>query len=173
MLIIGAVVNFISDVSILVLPIWKVWQLQLSTAKKIGVTSIFATGLFACVASIMRLVATTRFIANQNDVTLLVPAALWAEGEITGGIICGCLPSVPAIFRSFVPRVKSYLGSRPTKKTFLTSESKNAVDENEYRYNPYVELEERSTNQSVNGLGNGGRHNLCLASNANPAHDGV
>lgn len=45
MLITRAVINFISDLSILILPIWKIWRLQLNAAKKIGVTSIFATGI--------------------------------------------------------------------------------------------------------------------------------
>jgi hypothetical protein len=44
-LIAGAVVNIISDFSILILPIYSVWQLQLNTARKIGVSSVFATGL--------------------------------------------------------------------------------------------------------------------------------
>ena len=41
----GAAVNFVSDVSILVLPIYQIWQLQLSTARKIGVSSVFSAGL--------------------------------------------------------------------------------------------------------------------------------
>jgi hypothetical protein len=44
-LISGAVVNIVSDFSILILPIYSVWQLQLNTARKIGVSSVFATGL--------------------------------------------------------------------------------------------------------------------------------
>lgn len=39
MLIIGAVINFISETIILVLPIRKSWRLQLNTAKKIRVKS--------------------------------------------------------------------------------------------------------------------------------------
>ncbi|KAJ4294075.1 hypothetical protein N0V90_007764 [Kalmusia sp. IMI 367209] len=148
LLIIGAVVNFISDISILVLPIWKVWQLQLSTAKKIGVTSVFSTGLFACIASIMRLFVTTRFIAKQNDVTLLVPAALWAEAEITSGIICGCLPAVPAIFRHFVPKLKSSIGSRNTKRNMATSDVRGATDEDKYGKGSYIELYGRIKNDS-------------------------
>lgn len=44
-LISGAVVNIISDFSILILPVHKIWQLQLSKRRKWGVSSIFATGL--------------------------------------------------------------------------------------------------------------------------------
>lgn len=44
-LISGAVVNVISDFAILILPLFKVWRLQLSASKKLGVSAIFATGL--------------------------------------------------------------------------------------------------------------------------------
>lgn len=36
------------------------------------------SGYSACVASIMRLVVTVRLLGQQNDPTLLLPAALWA-----------------------------------------------------------------------------------------------
>ena len=45
MLISVAAVNAVSDMTILVLPVYQVWRLQLSTAKKIGVSGVFSTGL--------------------------------------------------------------------------------------------------------------------------------
>lgn len=39
-----ATINVVSDLSILILPIAKVWQLQMSRHKKIGVSTIFAAG---------------------------------------------------------------------------------------------------------------------------------
>jgi hypothetical protein len=35
----------VSDVSILVLPLFKVWSLKLSNKHKIGVSSVFVTGV--------------------------------------------------------------------------------------------------------------------------------
>lgn len=43
-LIAGAVVNIVSDFSILILPLVRVWQLQLSSSKKLGLTAVFAFG---------------------------------------------------------------------------------------------------------------------------------
>ena len=40
-----AVVNVISDFSILLLPLGRVWQLQMSTRRKLIVSAVFATGL--------------------------------------------------------------------------------------------------------------------------------
>lgn len=41
----GAVINIISDFSILVLPIGKIWQLQMSQKRKLEVSAVFSTGL--------------------------------------------------------------------------------------------------------------------------------
>lgn len=44
-LIVGAVVNLLSDLSILALPLFKIWQLKLSRFKKAGVSAVFAFGV--------------------------------------------------------------------------------------------------------------------------------
>lgn len=44
-LISGAVINVVSDFSMLILPIAKVWQLQITTARKWGISAVFGTGL--------------------------------------------------------------------------------------------------------------------------------
>jgi hypothetical protein len=44
-LIAGAIVNIFSDFSILILPMVKVWQLQLTRSKKLGLVAVFATGI--------------------------------------------------------------------------------------------------------------------------------
>ena len=44
-LISGAVINVISDFSILILPIARVWQLQITKARKWGISAVFGTGL--------------------------------------------------------------------------------------------------------------------------------
>jgi hypothetical protein len=41
----GAIVNMISDLSILALPIFRIWTLQLSRRQKIGISSVFLTGI--------------------------------------------------------------------------------------------------------------------------------
>lgn len=45
LVVVHAVVNIITDFSILCLPILGVWQLQLPIPKKIGISAVFMTGL--------------------------------------------------------------------------------------------------------------------------------
>ena len=46
----------ISDFSILLLPLTLTWRLQITWKKKSRVLAVFGFGLFACIASILRLV---------------------------------------------------------------------------------------------------------------------
>ena len=48
--------NVLSDFAIFILPIPVVWHLHMARRRKIGVVSVFGVGLFACVASILRLI---------------------------------------------------------------------------------------------------------------------
>lgn len=47
-LIAGAVINIILDFSILVLPIGKIWQLQMSNRSKLGVSAVSLVSLPTC-----------------------------------------------------------------------------------------------------------------------------
>ena len=52
----SGILNVLSDFSILILPIPVVWHLHMAGRKKIAVVGVFSVGLFACTASILRLV---------------------------------------------------------------------------------------------------------------------
>lgn len=60
--------NVGADFLILFLPLHSIWRLQMPFQRKIQVSAVFAFGLFACVASIMRLVKQFH-IANAKDLT--------------------------------------------------------------------------------------------------------
>ena len=44
-LIVSAAVNVFFDLLNLLLPVWAIWQLQMASKRKAGITAIFATGL--------------------------------------------------------------------------------------------------------------------------------
>ena len=51
----SAVFNTLSDVTLLTVPIIMVRQLQMSTKRKIGISTIFGTGAFATILAIVRI----------------------------------------------------------------------------------------------------------------------
>lgn len=57
----------------------------------------------------------------------------YREAEITTGIICSCLPTLPALYRHYVPKIASRLasnhhinGSRSGKQSFFSSRDKTS-----------------------------------------------
>ena len=78
----SGIMNVISDFSILLLPLPLIWRLQMSWYKKSRVFAVFGFGLFACIASILRLVysielthVTPNTLTYQLDVDKI---GLWA-----------------------------------------------------------------------------------------------
>lgn len=116
-LIASSAINCATDIVILVLPIVMVWRLQMSKHRKWSVSAIFATGAFACVCSLMRVVSAVRLIGDQDLTYDLVVQSLWANGEVGSGIVAGCMLSMPQLFRHLMPKFKSFYGSRKTTQT--------------------------------------------------------
>ncbi len=107
-LITTSAINAATDLVILFLPIVSVWKLQMGSHKKWGVSAIFATGSFAVICSIMRVVNSIQLVGKQDLTFLLVDQGLWANGELGSGIIAGCMMSLPQFYRSIMPKMASW-----------------------------------------------------------------
>ena len=99
----SGVINVVSDFAILLLPVHKVWRLQMPWQKKWRILAVFAVGLFGCIAAVLRLVYSielTEFSANASPEQQLVTdkKGLWGFAEIALGIIAGCMPVLPRFF---------------------------------------------------------------------------
>lgn len=102
----SAIFNVLSDIAMLSVPMYLIWNLQMSTRRKIGVSVIFLTGGLACISSIIRIVYLV-FLNRTKDYTYAkVPATLWADAEIACGLLCSCLVILPRLYQhlsSIVP----------------------------------------------------------------------
>ena len=87
--------NVVSDIAMLSVPIYLIWNLQMSVQRKIGISAIFATGalsvLFrlpakiiilmccrACIASILRLVFRVKLARTEDYSYVKFQGVLWA-----------------------------------------------------------------------------------------------
>ncbi|MCJ1350127.1 MAG: hypothetical protein MMC33_000108 [Icmadophila ericetorum] len=104
--------NILSDFSIFALPLFVIWKLHLPTKEKIGVSAIFAVGLFGCIASIIRLLYTIKFVTAKDSTYTIFFVAVWAVVEIAIGIIVGCLPVLPRFFQHLTHSHTSFDSSR-------------------------------------------------------------
>ncbi|MCJ1348382.1 hypothetical protein MMC31_006613, partial [Peltigera leucophlebia] len=110
------VINIFSDFCVLALPLASIWKLQMATKHKVGISAVFAVGLFACVSSIMRLVTSVEAIRSKDNTWDLVRTYLWTVAEITSGVVCGSLPILPQFMRAFVPKLTSIFASNSNRK---------------------------------------------------------
>lgn len=95
------VINFITDIMILALPMPLIWRLQKAVTQRILISGIFLLGSFVCMISIIRLtiLLTTDFSSidepwNGADFTM------WCNVEANIAIVSGCLPSLRPVLRA-------------------------------------------------------------------------
>lgn len=100
-----AISDFLFDVGILLFPMPLVWSLHMSTGRKIGVTGIFALGLFTVAASITRMVVYIQSLnvefQEKADIDFLsTNGVYWCIIEAGLGLTAACLPTLYGLFRT-------------------------------------------------------------------------
>ncbi|MCJ1306992.1 hypothetical protein MMC25_000636 [Agyrium rufum] len=116
--------NIFTDIAILCLPIYKVWDLQMPLKQKMFVVVMFLTGSLACIASIVRLVFVYQF--DEADVTWTSEGlGLWSSIEISIGVISANLPTLRPIISLAIP--KSWAGSKGISDKTGTSHHKGTT----------------------------------------------
>lgn len=87
--------NVLSDWFILGLPLYAIWQLKMPLRRKVSVGAVFATGLFACIASIVRLCYTVKWARTQDATYVFMQVALWGLAELATVVLCGSVIFLP------------------------------------------------------------------------------
>ncbi|KAF2185470.1 hypothetical protein K469DRAFT_631985, partial [Zopfia rhizophila CBS 207.26] len=131
----SGIFNMVSDVVILLLPTSSLWRLRVPLGRKIAISLLFATGLLACGASVMRIVFTIKIAPKISEADVSFHGlwiGLWSEAEITLGFICACALSLPKLMqakRKQISEAFSFI-SIPwsTIKTYVGSEKSTSTD---------------------------------------------
>ncbi|KAH7121798.1 hypothetical protein B0J13DRAFT_158581 [Dactylonectria estremocensis] len=100
-----AVLNVVTDVIILCLPVWLLRPLRMRGLQKIGVTLVLMTGGFVCAVSIIRLASIPSGLHNPDLTWRYVINLIWCIIEMYSGIICACLPCLRAFFKHHFPNL--------------------------------------------------------------------
>ncbi|KAF1928618.1 uncharacterized protein M421DRAFT_5081 [Didymella exigua CBS 183.55] len=95
--------NMASDFVILFLPTLSLWQLNVPLARKVFITSLFATGLIACIASAMRIWFTLNISASlaEADVSwngLFI--GIWTALEVSLVFVVACTLCLPKLIQA-------------------------------------------------------------------------
>ncbi|KAG7001477.1 hypothetical protein G7Y79_00031g065920 [Physcia stellaris] len=96
-----------NDIYILWIPLPIIWQLHLPTRKKVGVSIIFITGLFALAASIIALIYRIRQYRGGDNTWLGVYTYTVVVVELNVSIMCSCMPSYAICYRHHLPAFRS------------------------------------------------------------------
>jgi len=88
--------NSLVDIYLLVLPIPVVWNLKMSIGRKIGVLSLFMTGLLGLVVSAVSLWSRVEMMKNPGGwIDAILAIMISTENNIA--IICSCIPAAAQI----------------------------------------------------------------------------
>ncbi|KAI9782772.1 MAG: hypothetical protein M1816_001724 [Peltula sp. TS41687] len=98
----AGVMGCVTDIAILIMPMFEIWKLQLSQRRKVALTIMFLLGGFVCVASIVRIPYVARVSYGSDPTWRMTPAGIWTNTEVYLGIVCACLPTLRPIFRTTI-----------------------------------------------------------------------
>jgi hypothetical protein len=102
--------SIFTDFLLCTLPLPVFWRLKVPARQKYVVSMLFAVGLFATVASALRISVLQG--VESLDVTMgSVPTMKWSVVEVGTGIVCACIPCLKPLFKNFLPDKHSYNGS--------------------------------------------------------------
>ncbi|KAI0010038.1 hypothetical protein F4779DRAFT_579779 [Xylariaceae sp. FL0662B] len=112
----NSIPNIITDMLILSLPSYQVWNLQMRPAQKAAVGGIFLLGAFVIIVSCIRLKAVVDLAkagADADYTVLIGQCWIWSDIESATAIICACLPTLQPLTRLLFGGV---FGSVPTPR---------------------------------------------------------
>lgn len=92
--------NVVSDFLIFLLPIWAIFSLHISVKKRIEVSCAFSVGLFGCICSAVRIAYSAQLNRTGDSTFVIMQNQMWANAEITVGIIIANSIIVPRLVRS-------------------------------------------------------------------------
>ncbi|KAJ5885374.1 hypothetical protein N7495_009884 [Penicillium taxi] len=104
--VIAGTMNLITDLMVMGLPIPHIWKLQLNTAKKAALSSVFCIGLLVSIISLIRL--KSLMVINFSNITESVQmGVMWTIVEPELAIICANMPLLKTILSTFAPSLFS------------------------------------------------------------------
>ncbi|KAE8362867.1 hypothetical protein BDV27DRAFT_159358 [Aspergillus caelatus] len=124
----NASMNIVTDLTLLIMPMPLLSQLQLPRLQKFALMGVFAIGGLVVITSILRL-SSLRSVANDPDTSYSnVGAAYWTAAECNVAIICACLPFLRPIVSCLFPKLLStHSYNRYTRNPTATATTRSRV----------------------------------------------
>ncbi|GKT83808.1 CFEM domain-containing protein [Colletotrichum tofieldiae] len=101
----AAIANILLDLATLILPLRELYNLSLSTKKKVMVMMMFCVGFFVTIVSVVRLHSLASYATTNNATQDYVEVGYWSTIEVPVGIICASMPAIRSLFSLVFPKV--------------------------------------------------------------------
>ncbi|KAI1377109.1 hypothetical protein F4677DRAFT_67679 [Hypoxylon crocopeplum] len=120
--------SLISDIGLLLLPIWAISQLRLNKEKKRGLMAVFGIGLIAALLELGRVLALLIDTDDKTDPSYGVAVFLiLTAAEETTAVVCACLPVIaPQLLRKFKAKTRNNSYAYANKGNPNSSERRSA-----------------------------------------------
>ncbi|KAI1170951.1 hypothetical protein F4777DRAFT_594509 [Nemania sp. FL0916] len=110
--------SLISDIGLVILPIWAVSTLQITKAKKRGLWAVFGIGSVACLLELARVLTLNLNTDDADDTSYgVVLFLILTAAEETTAVVCACVPVI-------APRILNRLRERPSSRINVYHEKK-------------------------------------------------
>lgn len=125
------------DVFIILLPVYPVFQVNMSFRKQMAVLGMFLLGLLAVACSIARLVSfvqcDTTLIAHYNDETYYTSGVfIWSVIELVMAVVSACLPTLRPLFLRKETSVRYASGYADKHGGYVKNHSLDSTKSDEY-----------------------------------------
>ncbi|KAF2036388.1 hypothetical protein EK21DRAFT_106490 [Setomelanomma holmii] len=132
--------NILTDVVIMVLPIYTVWHLSMRKTEKVAVTACFLIGILCIIAAILRLYYVTN-VDIRGDLTATMPITVFlAAFEPNLAVLCASIPMLRPCYTRYRQRQASKYSSNSSSG--MSGEGKNSnISGSRKQRNNNVELD--------------------------------
>ncbi|ETS87762.1 hypothetical protein PFICI_01590 [Pestalotiopsis fici W106-1] len=125
----GGALNIASDASVLIIPLFGISKLQLPLKKKLLASSVFAIGVFATAAAIVRFYYGLQLLTTEDTTWVFMDIGNWTTIEFMMGFIVAGAPYVPRLLENrFSQKSPSQVTPAIVKTTFYSSKVMNRTD---------------------------------------------
>ncbi|KAH9903658.1 hypothetical protein F4778DRAFT_93335 [Xylariomycetidae sp. FL2044] len=91
----SSLINLVSDIAVIAVPQWVIWNLKMPRWKRIAVSVLFVIGVFATACGLARFVYLLRILDSSDAIYNLSILGLWGVGEMAAGFLIIGIPAAP------------------------------------------------------------------------------
>ncbi|CZT49072.1 related to L-fucose permease [Rhynchosporium secalis] len=118
-LLVAGIINTLTDLGTVLLPIRTVWTLQLPKRQVSAVILLFGLGLISCAAGIVRTYYMYQVTTGWDQTWRSYPVWITSGLELYIGIICASIPATRPFFSTYLPTFIGSLTSASTSRNTL------------------------------------------------------